>query len=357
MDARNLKDALEFIEKLRFVPSSSTNNLFKSFIQAFSNLRQGIWGLDEFDRQISTALLTYPDLWNEFETFRTDFEGSSWDRFNLHMKDFKIWRCFWVKVLELCTSSDQAVEFLKPFYGYNNIGKTDFQIRVENFLREFPVELIDEFRKLNKTSISKLESEKSAQKKKKKKRKRSLEAELVSEAVEKGIDDKSFQDADVVIEYDEEELNLSVPMTKNFDPESEKKMMSKEFEDALSKLDFHLHWVNSAVESVKKLSKLDVIEDIRKHLDNTNMRCITRLYASASEDVLERVSRNPERGVPVLLTRLEQKEKELLEIRDELCIVQRKTGMDDDDAMECCCNSLDFVQNYFASKCCCLTMA
>ena len=117
MDGKNLKEAFDFISKIRAASSSSSssNNLIKSFLQAFSNFQKGSWGIDEFDRQISSILENYPDLLSEFRTFRSDFDSNSGIQYVIPQY-----------VLKRCTKSDQRAEALKLLFDCGKIGRLGF---------------------------------------------------------------------------------------------------------------------------------------------------------------------------------------------------------------------------------------
>ncbi|CAN8305638.1 unnamed protein product [Cochlearia groenlandica] len=89
-------------------------------------------------------------------------------------------------------------------------------------------------------------------------------------------------------------------------------------EDHRYEVDMLLSWISSAIEKVKILLKkitnniisIDTPICIEKHLSVWDLRCIEQLYGDDGLLVMDHLKKNVQRAIPVILTRLEQKQED-----------------------------------------------
>ncbi|XP_010548113.1 PREDICTED: paired amphipathic helix protein Sin3-like 5 isoform X2 [Tarenaya hassleriana] len=123
-----------------------------------------------------------------------------------------------------------------------------------------------------------------------------------------------------------------VSVTSGSEDYSFKHMRKNQYEESLFRceddrfeLDMLLESVNSAIKRVAEL--LEKINDntismdtpicIREHLTVLNLRCIERLYGDYGLDVMDFLKKNPHIALPVILTRLKQKQEEWARCRSD----------------------------------------
>uniref|UniRef100_A0A1J3ES60 Paired amphipathic helix protein Sin3-like 5 n=1 Tax=Noccaea caerulescens TaxID=107243 RepID=A0A1J3ES60_NOCCA len=116
-----------------------------------------------------------------------------------------------------------------------------------------------------------------------------------------------------------------VSVTSGSEDYSFKHMRKNQYEESLFRceddrfeLDMLLESVNAAIKRVESL--LEKINDntisietpicIREHLSELNLRCIERLYGDYGLDVMDFLKKNSHIALPVILTRLKQKQEE-----------------------------------------------
>ncbi|CAA7014399.1 unnamed protein product [Microthlaspi erraticum] len=123
-----------------------------------------------------------------------------------------------------------------------------------------------------------------------------------------------------------------VSVTSGSEDYSFKHMRKNQYEESLFRceddrfeLDMLLESVNSATNRVEELLakinsnevKLDAPIVIEDHLTTLNLRCIERLYGDHGLDVLDLLKKNPNLALPVILTRLKQKQEEWAKCRTD----------------------------------------
>ncbi|CAL4902486.1 unnamed protein product [Urochloa decumbens] len=115
-----------------------------------------------------------------------------------------------------------------------------------------------------------------------------------------------------------------VSVTSGSEDYSFKHMRKNQYEESLFRceddrfeLDMLLESVNVAIKRVEELIekmdkslKPDSSIHIDEHLTSLNMRCIERLYGDHGLDVMDVLRKNPDVALPVILTRLKQKQEE-----------------------------------------------
>ncbi|CAN6327057.1 unnamed protein product [Urochloa humidicola] len=118
--------------------------------------------------------------------------------------------------------------------------------------------------------------------------------------------------------------DLWVSVTSGSEDYSFKHMRKNQYEESLFRceddrfeLDMLLESVNAAIRRVEELiekmdksPKPDSSIHIDEHLTSLNMRCIERLYGDHGLDVMEVLRKNADVALPVILTRLKQKQEE-----------------------------------------------
>ncbi|KAF8102258.1 hypothetical protein N665_0199s0033 [Sinapis alba] len=123
-----------------------------------------------------------------------------------------------------------------------------------------------------------------------------------------------------------------VSVTSGSEDYSFKHMRKNQYEESLFRceddrfeLDMLLESVNSATNRVEELLaklnsnelKTDTPICIEDHLTALNMRCIERLYGDHGLDVLDLLKKNAYLALPVILTRLKQKQEEWIRCRSD----------------------------------------
>ncbi|KAF8081477.1 hypothetical protein N665_0884s0006 [Sinapis alba] len=123
-----------------------------------------------------------------------------------------------------------------------------------------------------------------------------------------------------------------VSVTSGSEDYSFKHMRKKQYEESLFRceddrfeLDMLLESVNAAIKRVEDL--LEKINNntisietpicIKEHLSELNLRCIERLYGDYGLDVMDFLKKNSHIALPVLLTRLKQKQEEWARCRSD----------------------------------------
>ncbi|RCV16180.1 hypothetical protein SETIT_3G117100v2 [Setaria italica] len=118
--------------------------------------------------------------------------------------------------------------------------------------------------------------------------------------------------------------DLWVSVTSGSEDYSFKHMRKNQYEESLFRceddrfeLDMLLESVNAAIKRVEELVekmdkslKPDSSIHIDEHLTSLNMRCIERLYGDHGLDVVDVLRKNADVALPVILTRLKQKQEE-----------------------------------------------
>ncbi|CAN6340946.1 unnamed protein product [Urochloa humidicola] len=118
--------------------------------------------------------------------------------------------------------------------------------------------------------------------------------------------------------------DLWVSVTSGSEDYSFKHMRKNQYEESLFRceddrfeLDMLLESVNAAIRRVEELIekmdkslKPDSSIHIDEHLTSLNMRCIERLYGDHGLDVMDVLRKNADVALPVILTRLKQKQEE-----------------------------------------------
>ncbi|KAG2616957.1 hypothetical protein PVAP13_3NG177532 [Panicum virgatum] len=118
--------------------------------------------------------------------------------------------------------------------------------------------------------------------------------------------------------------DLWVSVTSGSEDYSFKHMRKNQYEESLFRceddrfeLDILLESVNSTIKRVEELVekmdkslKPDSSIDIDEHLTTLNMRCIERVYGDHGLDVVDVLRKNADVALPVILTRLKQKQEE-----------------------------------------------
>ncbi|KAG2625202.1 paired amphipathic helix protein Sin3-like 4 isoform X4 [Panicum virgatum] len=118
--------------------------------------------------------------------------------------------------------------------------------------------------------------------------------------------------------------DLWVSVTSGSEDYSFKHMRKNQYEESLFRceddrfeLDILLESVNSTIKRVEELIekmdksfKPDSSIDIDEHLNTLNMRCIERVYGDHGLDVVDVLRKNADVALPVILTRLKQKQEE-----------------------------------------------
>ncbi|GLT60323.1 hypothetical protein SLA2020_330950 [Shorea laevis] len=315
--------ALTFIAKIRF---TVTDELYRTFLRGFGNLRKGIWGLDELEREVNLLFKDHPDLIEEFRSFQMDCQSIS------GVCDDEV-KQLWIPQSH---NFEQYLNLLKPFYIFGN----GIEKRVENSLRNYS-------NGFAKNPLSKSESK---SEKPKKKRKGSPEVESKSEKSRKKkrctpsyefLPDYDPKAAEVEADCDSQMvvatplepkdsdlrkvLNSSLVCVQQAEYatrpprlQTPQEKMMNEIEDDLFQLDMTLAWFGSAAENIEECFKENKVEgtDIREHLTAMNLRCIENLYKN-HPDILKYLYENPVVGLPVLSRQLRRKEGELKEKKEE----------------------------------------
>nr|CAD1838271.1 unnamed protein product [Ananas comosus var. bracteatus] len=119
--------------------------------------------------------------------------------------------------------------------------------------------------------------------------------------------------------------DLWVSVTSGSEDYSFKHMRKNQYEESLFRceddrfeLDMLLESVNATIKRVEELiekmhdnsAKLEIPIHIEDHLTPLNLRCIERLYGDHGLDVMDVLRKNADAALPVILTRLKQKQEE-----------------------------------------------
>ncbi|GLT40652.1 hypothetical protein SLA2020_147690 [Shorea laevis] len=304
--------AITFISKIR---SRVPNEVFKTFLQGFANLRKGIWELDDLDREVTSLFEDHPDLIEEFQSLRTNCQSIS------GVVDYQL-KQSWIP---FCMMIQQNYSF-----------------EVENSLRKYPNGFAEELHKLMRNPSSKSESE---SERPKKKRKGSQQIEAESEKSKKKRCTPCYEflpDCDPKAADSDPETLVATPLeSEDNDPrkvlnstlvcvqqteyasrpprlQTPQEKVMNEIEDDLFRLDMTLAWFGSAAKNIEKILKENRVGgiDIRELLTAINLRCIENLYRKCP-DILEFLYENPIVGLPVLSRQLRRKEEELSEMKEK----------------------------------------
>jgi len=117
-----------------------------------------------------------------------------------------------------------------------------------------------------------------------------------------------------------DQLLLVPPGTEDFFSRNidENEEILFECEDNRHEMDMLIGWFSSAVEYADELEKGIPHDKFKKGNRNIFLRCLERIYDDQGLDLLHKFNEDPQRALPVLKVRLEQKLKELKDYHDEL---------------------------------------
>ncbi|KAI9196057.1 hypothetical protein LWI28_020662 [Acer negundo] len=350
-------DAISFVNKVKMRFQSDKKHVYKAFLDVWDRNQKDLFTYDDVYNGVSQLLGDHPDLLHEFvrllgsQVTPPPLQKASDDHQNCvngcdpslddpdteKMKDSLL-----EQGLRLCDKAEQVLskpdyrDFLKLLhdYSYGKFSRDDLKAAAtsilgsdRNLVEEFNVFVEAPGEHLSK--LSKIEEKKKDLQLKEMKSAQELDlsnCERIghsyfvlpedfrdSSGRQRSEDDEVLNDKFICVSP--EDGNYSF---KHKHIQQHEQVMFK-FEDDRFEMDVVMERIRSTIVNVKKLwnamkkNKINLasVIKIEDHLNVVNMRCLERMYGDHALDMMEAIEKDPIKGLPRILKRLEQKQEEL----------------------------------------------
>ncbi|KAK0607135.1 hypothetical protein LWI29_009901 [Acer saccharum] len=351
-------DAISFVNKVKIRFQNDKKHVYKAFLEVWDRNQQDLFTYDDVYNGVSQLLGDHPDLLHEFvrllgsqatplpppqkasddhQICGNGCDPSLDDPDTEKMKDslLKQGLCLCDKAEQVLSKPDYR-DFLKLLHDYSHgkFSSDDLKAAATSILG-FDRNLVEEFNVFVEAPGEHLSKLWKVEEKKKdlqlKERKSVQELDLSnckrighsyfvlpedyrdSSGRQRSEDDEVLNDKFICISP--EDGNYSF---KHKHIQQHEQVMFK-FEDDRFEMDVVMERIRSTIVNVEKLwnamkkNKINLASRIKieDHLSVVNMRCLERMYGDHALDMMEAIEKDPIKGLPQILKRLEQKQEEL----------------------------------------------